>query len=73
MKVYNVTRQWCDYDGWPISAATVEGTFDSEEKAKRFIFEKTGQDAALKHGWADVENHTTQSSYRWHVRQLDVK
>jgi len=71
MKVYNVTEQWCNYDGWPIAHRVVMGTFDSEEKARQFIFEQTAQKTALEYGWANVEKNG--SSHRWHIQPLDVK
>lgn len=71
MKVYLVTKQWCNYDGWPISDPSNKGTFDTEEKAKQFIFKETGMKTALDYGYAIVESNG--STHRWYISPLTVE
>lgn len=66
MKVFRVTSEWVDYDGWPISGEQQKGIFTSEEKARRFMFEQTGDPNALKYG------HAKKGHDRWWCKASEV-
>lgn len=40
MKIYQVTKERTDWDGWPKGNKYLEGTFDSRDKAIRLVKEQ---------------------------------
>lgn len=66
VKVFIVTKQWVNYDGWGISDPSIEGAFSTKEKAQQFIFDQTGDEKALKYGWSDHKSNN------WFIREQEL-
>lgn len=65
-EVYQVTKTWVDWDGWPVSSATVIGTFSDELKAREFLYNETFEETAWLYGHA----HKGHNQYWIHSHEV---
>lgn len=73
MTIYVVMTRWNNYDGWGISDPSRREAFTSDEKARQYIYQQTGQDTALEYGHATVYRGTDRGDHTsWYIDKIEV-
>lgn len=70
MTIYQVMKEWTNDDGWGISSPQAVISYQDEQRARQYIYDQTGHQTALDHGYADV--HIPSGMNRWRVAKHEV-